>query len=107
MLRNPTVQLIIVVLAAGDFLAAIVAAFAAFGGLDRLAVNRGGTGRDLPVVAQSDFDPQSREHLVPDGQIDPGPEIVVDGLPRRKLMRQHAPLTTRAIQIEQRVENLT
>src|SRR6516165_1125777 len=96
-----------VALAAGDFLATIVAAFSALGGLDRLAVDRGGAGRDLPVVLQPYFDAQSRQDLSPDGVTDPGAEIVVDGFPGRKLMRQHAPLTTRAIQIEQRVENLT
>lgn len=95
-----------VALAPCDFLGSIVAAFAAhLRGLDRLAVNRSCAGRHIPAILEPDFDAQGCQELVPERLINPQAEVVVHGSPRREFMRQHPPLATRAIQIEQRVEN--
>src|SRR5687768_9269500 len=90
-----------------DFLAGIVAAFfaALLGGFYRLAVD----GRDAWMKVASRLfahvGTQTSEDLIPDAMLGPVGEVVVDGFPWRKLMRDHAPLATGPYQIKARVDD--
>src|SRR6266852_825121 len=93
-------------LAAGDFLAGVVAATdAAFAALDTLAVHnaRGRLGPSAGLLADAAM--QSRLQLFPDAG--PAPAVVLGRHrpPRGEIVRQHAPLTAGAQDVEDGVED--
>src|ERR1043166_10183803 len=75
--------------AAADLLAAIGAdLFAAAGCLDRLAVDTSDARVGVAALALADPPAQGGKEAVPGAVAFPGLEVVVDGLPRREVMRQ-------------------
>jgi hypothetical protein len=90
-------------LAALDLLAPVVTALIAShsGALDRLAVRHAGAGLRIPLqadpkaLAQGGVDPLEGAVLTP-----AGPEVMVDALPGREIVRKQAPLaaTTRDVE---------
>src|ERR1043166_6718221 len=93
--------------AAADLLAAIGAdLFAAAGWLDRLAVDTSDARVGVAALALADPPAQGGKEAVPGAVAFPGLEVVVDGLPRREVMRQGTPGTALAGQVEEGVDHL-
>jgi hypothetical protein len=79
--------------------------FAAFGSFHTLAVDNGGTGlRVASGLLPGSLDEHGVE-LLPQPAVRPPPEVAVHGLPGREVAGQHAPLTARAGNVENGVEN--
>src|SRR5262249_50717409 len=94
-------------LAAGDLLAAVVALGATgLGGLDRLAIDNGGTGCRLLAGGCSDLSPQGGVDVLPGAVVPPGVEVVADGLPGREVVGQHPPRTAAPVHVQGRVDDL-
>ena len=73
--------------------------------LDRLAVQDRGTGLRIPAFGFPKFSSQSRVDVCPSPVFTPETELVVDGLPRRQVVRQHAPSTASAYDVEDGIQN--
>src|SRR3712207_2956449 len=88
-------------------LAAIVSPLSSHtGSLDRLAVHYACAGLRISLEVYSQTLAQLRVQILP-GTVDtPSSEVVVNGLPGRKLMRQQAPSTATADHVEDGVEDL-
>src|ERR1700694_5477490 len=82
------------------------ALFAACGGLDALAINNRCTRLALAPLLRTHLDHQRRIQPVPHTAARPAPEVTIDRLPGRQPFRQHAPLTTGACHIQDRVHDL-
>ncbi len=80
--------------------------FTAFRRFDALAVNHSGTGLLLPSSFLAHLLDQNLIDLFPQSIVLPAPIIVVHRTPRRKIDRQHPPLATGAVNIQDRVDNL-
>lgn len=80
--------------------------FPAFGGLDTLAVQNRRTGFRIVPLLLSHLAHQQRVDFRPQPAARPTPEIAVHCLPRRQVLGQHPPLTARANNIQNGVDNL-
>src|SRR3712207_2058728 len=79
-------------LAPGDFLPAIVAArTTGFGGLDRLAVNDGGRWLRFTSVGDAIALPQDLCNSLPQARLAPFAQVIIDRLPRGKIVRHPPP----------------
>src|SRR5580700_8994233 len=90
-----------------DLLASVIAAHptrhpATYG----LTIQNRGTRVGVATCCLPHLFPQSGMDLLPDSAAAPEPEIVMDGAPRRKVMRKQFPGTTTANGIEDAVEDL-
>ena len=77
-----------------------------FGGLHGLAVNNRPAGCRFPAASLTDPDVEGAMNLLPGFLPPPDPEIVVDQLPRRKVMGQETPSAAGAQHIPDGVDNL-
>ncbi len=77
-----------------------------FGGLHRLAVNNRPTGCRFPARRLTDPDMEGLMNLLPGFLPPPNPEVVVDQLPGRQVMRQETPSAAGAQHIPHGVDNL-
>jgi hypothetical protein len=79
-----------VALAALDLLAPVIATFfsAHRGSLDRLTIHDARTGLRIPLQANSQAFPDSPVDALPGTVYAPGSEVVVDGGPSRKVVRE-------------------
>src|SRR5262245_1236515 len=94
-------------LAAGDLLAAVIAAFATdLGGFHRLAVDDGGTGTLLPTFGLPRGFAQGVVNPPPSAVQTPQPEYSIDRSPLGEVSRQITPRAARAIHIEDGIEHL-
>ena len=75
--------------------------------LDRLGVHHGGARVGILAHASTFGLMQSPPEVRPEARATELPEVIVHGLPRRKIAQQVAPGTTRAQQIKERVEDDT
>lgn len=95
-----------VTLAPHDLLARVIAAHsAAFGGFDALAVDHPCAWAGL---APFDLARSHHQHVIdrlPQAAVAPSVEIALDRRKRRKILRQHSPLTAAGRQIEDRVHH--
>jgi len=91
-----------------DFLAAVVAPLfpADLGRLHRLAVDAGRTGGRFASRCDADLRPQRIDDPLPSAVIAPLGEIAEDRALGRQVVRQHVPLATAAIEVQNRVDNL-
>src|SRR5829696_6156635 len=95
-------------LSALDLLSTVVATLlsAHSGGLDRLTIHNPRARLRIPLQANPQTFSDSPVDPCP-GAIDaPFPEVVVNGGPSRKVVREQAPLTTASQDIEDGVEDL-
>src|SRR5919112_5185596 len=88
----------------GPVVAALLAAHACC--LDRLAVNYRCTGLRVPLEAHPNALAQGRVHPFPGAIYAPSPEVTVDGLPGREVVRQQAPGTAAMHDVEDGVDDL-
>jgi len=80
-------------LASIDFLAGIeISLVAALGAFDTLAVNNAGTGVAFAPSDQSHMFSQVRMNLNPQSTFLPEPEVMINRVPRSKVLRHIAPL---------------
>ena len=94
-------------LASIDLLARVVTPLVAgFGTLYALAVDDSSAGLGLASLYQAKLLPQMSVYLLPQTVVLPQPEVMVDGAPGRKVLRQIAPLTAGLDDIEDPVEQL-
>ena len=77
-----------------------------FSGLHRLAVNNGRTGCRFPAPSLTNPDMEGLMNPLPGFLPSPYPEVVVDQLPRRQVMRQETPSAAGAQHIPDSVDNL-
>jgi len=90
-----------------DFLSSIVASgFIPLGAFDRLAVQDGRTGFDLPSFGQPKLSVQTLMQGDPETVQDPVPVIGVKGRPGREVLGDVAPLATGADDVENAIEDL-
>src|SRR5579859_4564367 len=95
-------------LAAANFLGAIVAACATlFTGSHRLAIHDGAAGLRFPSYCLTHPGPHGVVDLLPCAVAPPRPEVVINGSPRRQIMRQQFPGTPTADDIENCIQNFT
>ena len=81
-----------------DLLSAVVAAFlSAYSG----SLDYASTGLRISLQAQPKAFPDSLIDPLPSAVDGPSPEIVVDGRPPRKVVREHAPLTAASQDVEE------
>jgi hypothetical protein len=89
------------------FLSRVVAAVArVVAGFYCLAIQHRGAGLRGPALGQPRFLDQSAVQPRPDTVVLPAPDLGVDGLPGREVVRQHAPRTAAAEEIPVGVEDL-
>src|SRR5271170_710766 len=89
-----------------DLLAAVVARRAAhFAGLDRLRVDARRARSFLPTEGLTNPATQRVDELLPGAVGVPGGEVIPDRALGEQIVRQVVPLTTRAVLIEQRVDD--
>src|SRR5215207_7668304 len=89
-----------------NLLAAVRATLlAALGRLDRLAVDGGNVGRRRTPGLSADLLPQGVEQTLPGAIAGPPLEVVVDGLPRREVVRQRPPGSALACMVEQGIDD--
>lgn len=95
-----------VTLAAGDFLASVIAAFfSSFSRANRLAIDDGHRGGRFLARCFPRFFPQSVVNASPCAVVSPPTKHAIDGAPIGKKLRQHSPLTTCPHHIQNRVED--
>src|SRR5882724_9222979 len=96
-------------LASLDFLAAVVAAVCAadLGGLHRLTSAARRAGRGLTSGCPADLRPHCRQQRGPGPLIAPLDKVGVDRALRQQILGQPVPLAPTAVQIEQRVNDLS
>src|SRR5436309_11754 len=82
------------------------ARLAAFRGLDTLTIEDGGAGLGLTFILDAYLSDQRGIEPIPQAAARPAPEVAVNGLPRRELFRQHAPLAAGARHIPDAVNDL-
>src|SRR5215471_15887530 len=94
-------------LAAPDFFARVVTArTAAFGRLDRLAIDYPGRRACLPTLAFTGHLQEKEIDTLPQTIFLPRVKVVLHGRPFRKIARQQTPWTRRSQNIQQRLHNL-
>src|SRR5438105_4066879 len=95
-------------LAALDLLASIVATLLAanLGALHRLAVHDGETGGFHALGSNTDLAPQGIHDTFPDAAVLPSLVVVIGGTLGAEIVRQHVPLATRMVLVQDRVQNL-
>src|SRR5689334_9586588 len=76
-------------------------------GFDRLAINNRSTGLWIAALLDPYLHAQGAQNLVPDAFFSPFPKVMVNRLPGRKVMRQGAPQTPTAQDIQDSVNNRT
>src|SRR5262245_43506592 len=90
-----------------NLLAAIVATLAAsLGRLHRLTVDAGSAGSRIPARFGACLSTQVIHHLLPGAVVPPTGEVIVDGALGQKIVRQHVPLATRPVEVQDRVDDL-
>ena len=90
-----------------DLLASVIAAYPSrFTGAYGLTIQNRGTRVWIATCCLPHLFPQPIMDLPPDSAPAPAPEIVIDGAPRWKIMRQQFPGTATAHGIENAVEEL-
>src|SRR5215472_12575190 len=93
-------------LAALDLLGRVIAArAAALGGLDRLAVDHNGRGARFPTSGLARFEQEFEIDPLEQAMIPPVIKVALHRGERRKVLRQHAPLTTGPSYIQNAVED--
>jgi hypothetical protein len=96
-----------VAFAALDQLAVIKAALTSYGsGFDTLAVQTARRGMLMPIGATAHLGSQGVVDALPGSIIAPDAEVVVDALPSRIVLGQHAPLGARDENIQDRIDDL-
>ena len=92
--------------ASPDFLASVIAAHPSrFAGAYGLTIQKGGTRIRVATRCLPHLFAQSVMDLLPDSTAAPELEIVIDGAPRRKIMRKQFPGSTTANGIEDAIED--
>lgn len=74
--------------------------------LVRLAVHYASAWLRIPFLAHSHMTAQSSVYPLPSALTPPGSEVMVDGLPGRKVVRQQAPGTSTTHEVEDGLEDL-
>src|SRR5262245_13396237 len=93
--------------ASADLFASVVAPLAAnFRGPHALAVENRGAGRGLPTLGATHLLAEHVVNRLPHAVQPPVPEQIVNRLPIRKVARQLPPLTTGAVHIKNRIDDL-
>lgn len=93
-----------VTLAALDALAAIEAAQSPdMRSLDRLAIDEGGAGTGLASGFDADTAPEGIGQAFEQALLGPLSEVIVDGLPGREALGEHAPLASGFVEVKQGV----
>src|SRR5436309_15672460 len=91
-----------------ELLATIVAAGSArMGRLDGLTIENRRRGQRLTSGRHPDALAQTAVDLLPDARPTPLPEVIIDGLPFRQIMRQHTPGAATAQYIQHGIDNGT
>ena len=75
------------------------------GAFDALALEDGRRRRGLAAFGDAHLDPQAIVEFFPEAALAPGREVIEDGGLGRKVLGQHTPLTSGAVEIEESVEN--
>ena len=78
----------------------------AVGDLDRLGVNDARTGFSGASKPFTKVSSKLSVHLLEDPVLAPASKIVINGSPRRKIVRKHPPGTATSQDVEDRIDNL-
>ena len=78
-----------------------------FGGLDRLTLEERGAGLAALPSGHAHVTAEQIVPTLPGAIVPPAPEVLIDDLPRGKVMRQQAPGTATAQDVEDRLQDFT
>src|SRR3954447_18706711 len=91
----------------GDLLPPVVAPTVGdLGRLDRLAIDARHARAGVVTTGHTDLLPQGVHDLLPRAIVPPLGEVVVDGALGQEVVGKHVPLATRAVEVEDRVDDL-
>src|SRR5215510_13322551 len=99
-----------VAFSSGDFLAAVIPSLpATLGGFHRLTINTGSTWCRLlrGGLVLSDLLAQRVHHMLPRPIVSPLRKILISGAFRKQVVRQHVPLATSAVEVQDGVDDFT